>query len=65
VFFVDRGVSTKPAHQLCESCPVREPCAEAGLGEHFGIWGGRSEYERRRLRRTATAPLTMRPVITD
>jgi hypothetical protein len=28
------------ARQLCETCPVRQPCAEAGRNEHHGTWGG-------------------------
>ena len=51
LFFTERGESTKPAKQLCELCPVRSPCLEVGLFQRFGIWGGKSERERRRLRR--------------
>lgn len=32
---------------LCEHCPVREECDEAGYGEDFGLWGGRTPAERR------------------
>ena len=34
-------------------CVVREDCLEYALanGEKFGIWGGLSERERRRIRR--------------
>jgi len=38
---------------VCRGCVVREDCLEYALanGEKFGIWGGLSERERRRLRR--------------
>lgn len=53
LFFPGRGDyrATSPARQICAACPVREPCLEAGMSEHFGTWGGMSERARRRLRR--------------
>lgn len=53
LFFPERGASTKEAKQVCQSCVVREDCLEYALanGEKFGIWGGLSERERRRIRR--------------
>jgi WhiB family redox-sensing transcriptional regulator len=38
---------------VCRGCVVRNECLEYALvnGEKFGIWGGLSERERRRLRR--------------
>ncbi len=38
---------------MCRGCVVREECLEFALanGEKFGIWGGMSERERRRVRR--------------
>ncbi len=34
---------------LCASCPVVDPCREAGARERFGVWGGtRPPNERRR-----------------
>jgi WhiB family redox-sensing transcriptional regulator len=58
VFFPERGESVVAAWAYCDRCPVRAECAAAGLTEHHGIWGGRSEPRRRRLRRAAgiTAP---------
>ena len=45
--------STREAKEVCRGCVVREDCLEYALanGEKFGIWGGMSERERRRLRR--------------
>jgi WhiB family transcriptional regulator, redox-sensing transcriptional regulator len=39
--------------RICESCPAREPCLEFALtnGERFGLWGGKSERERRGMRK--------------
>lgn len=53
LFFPERGESTAKAKAVCAACPVREQCLEYALtnGEKFGIWGGLSERERRRLRR--------------
>ena len=53
LFFPERGASTKEAKQVCQGCVVREDCLEYALanGEKFGIWGGLSERERRRIRR--------------
>ncbi|MES8969273.1 WhiB family transcriptional regulator, partial [Cutibacterium acnes] len=41
--------------RICESCEVRQECLEYALAndERFGIWGGLSEMERRRLRKRA------------
>jgi len=53
LFFPERGASTREAKEVCRGCVVREDCLEYALanGEKFGIWGGMSERERRRLRR--------------
>lgn len=53
LFFPERGASTREAKEVCRGCPVRLDCLEYSLvnNEKFGIWGGLSERERRRLRR--------------
>ena len=53
LFFPERGASTREAKEVCRGCVVREQCLEFALqnGEKFGIWGGLSERERRRIRR--------------
>ena len=55
-FFPEKGGSTREAKSICLSCEVREECLEYALAndERFGIWGGLSERERRRLRREAS-----------
>jgi len=54
-FFPEKGGSTREAKRVCVGCPVRMQCLEYALDndERFGIWGGLSERERRRLRRRA------------
>lgn len=57
LFFPERGASTKEAKAVCQGCDVRKDCLEYALanGEKFGIWGGLSERERRRIRRQRLA----------
>jgi WhiB family redox-sensing transcriptional regulator len=54
-FFPEKGGSTREAKKICTGCEVRSECLDYALGndERFGIWGGLSERERRRLRRRA------------
>jgi WhiB family transcriptional regulator, redox-sensing transcriptional regulator len=53
LFFPERGASTREAKAICAACVVRVECLEYAIanGEKFGIWGGMSERERRRVRR--------------
>ena len=52
-FFPEKGGSTREAKLICAGCEVRAECLEYALAfdERFGIWGGLSERERRRLKR--------------
>lgn len=54
-FFPEKGGSTRDAKKICASCEVRAQCLEYALqnDERFGIWGGLSERERRKLRKQA------------
>lgn len=54
-FFPEKGGSTRDAKRICTSCDVRGECLEYALNndERFGIWGGLSERERRKLKRRA------------
>jgi WhiB family redox-sensing transcriptional regulator len=54
-FFPEKGGSTREAKRICVSCEVKQECLEYALmqDERFGIWGGLSERERRRLKRKA------------
>lgn len=55
-FFPEKGGSTRDAKRICTSCEVRGECLEYALAndERFGIWGGLSERERRKLKRRAS-----------
>ncbi|WP_328219586.1 WhiB family transcriptional regulator [Corynebacterium argentoratense] len=52
-FFPEKGGSTREAKRICQACSVRDECLEYALlnDERFGIWGGLSERERRRLKK--------------
>jgi WhiB family redox-sensing transcriptional regulator len=54
-FFPEKGGSTREAKKVCLSCDVRSECLDYALAhdERFGIWGGLSERERRKLKRRA------------
>lgn len=51
-FFPEKGGSTREAKRVCLTCEVRGECLEYALlhDERFGIWGGLSERERRKLK---------------
>lgn len=55
-FFPEKGGSTREAKRICGACEVREECLSYALAndERFGIWGGMSERERRRMKRLAS-----------
>jgi len=52
-FFPEKGGSTREAKRVCKTCTVKQECLEYALthDERYGIWGGLSERERRKLRR--------------
>ncbi len=54
-FFPEKGGSTREAKRICTGCEVRNDCLESALSndERFGIWGGLSERERRKLKKRA------------
>ncbi|RJQ68174.1 WhiB family transcriptional regulator [Pseudonocardiaceae bacterium YIM PH 21723] len=54
-FFPEKGGSTREAKRICTGCEVRAECLEYALAhdERFGIWGGLSERERRKLKKRA------------
>ena len=59
-FFPEKGGSTREAKRVCSGCEVRSECLEYALAndERFGIWGGLSERERRRVRLARRMPLS-------
>lgn len=54
-FFPEKGGSTREAKRICTRCEVKAECLEFALAhdERFGIWGGLSERERRKVKREA------------
>ena len=61
VFFPSDGLGVQAAQRICEGCPVAETCLEYALDNRIdhGVWGGRSERERRRIlrRRRTVVPV--------
>jgi WhiB family redox-sensing transcriptional regulator len=53
IFFPPQGgrAFSAEARAVCDRCPVRAECLDAGLGETFGIWGATSDEDRRDIRR--------------
>jgi WhiB family transcriptional regulator, redox-sensing transcriptional regulator len=57
IFYSSEPDEMREAVRLCRRCPVRGACLDAAVerGEWFGVWGGTTERERRRLIRARTA----------
>jgi WhiB family redox-sensing transcriptional regulator len=53
LFFPGRGGSDEAARAVCAGCAVTVDCLDYAVANRIteGLWGGRSERERRRLRR--------------
>lgn len=48
----DEAVDIIRAKRICSGCPVTDKCLEYALSEpreRFGVWGGTSERDRRRM----------------
>ena len=54
VFYPETEAEAGPAKAICARCPVSDMCLAVALrnGERHGVWGGKTERERARLRRT-------------
>lgn len=52
IFFPGKGEPAREAKTVCAGCEVRAECLEYAVdnGERFGVWGGLSERERRKVR---------------
>lgn len=52
VFFPGKGEPAGAAKLICAGCEVRAGCLAYAVstGQRYGIWGGMSERDRRRLR---------------
>ncbi|MDR2748322.1 MAG: WhiB family transcriptional regulator [Bifidobacteriaceae bacterium] len=51
-FFPEKGGSTKDAKKVCTNCVVKSECLAYAIENdvRFGIWGGKSERERRKIK---------------
>lgn len=51
------GADVASAIAVCTSCPVQQPCLDYAMSipQTYGIWGGTTEEQRRRLRRPSGA----------
>lgn len=54
-FYPDQGSHATDVKKFCSDCPVRKQCLEAALAtppnNDFGIWGGTSAPQRKKIRR--------------
>lgn len=59
-FFPEKGENANLAKAVCALCSVRAECLEYALANNlpFGIWGGLSEMERRKVKRRRSAERT-------
>lgn len=58
MFFPEKGESPKLAKRVCGMCDVRAECLAWALEndeDYWGIWGGLSAQERRKLKRGKAA----------
>ena len=71
VFFITRGQSSKPGKFVCALCDVQPECLDHALGEEdttiaeYGIFGGTTPRERRRLRKGELTKLEIRQRLDD
>ena len=54
-WFSDLAEDTIRAVAVCEVCPVKDRCLSVAIDirEYFGIWGGQTPTQRRRMVRAA------------
>jgi WhiB family redox-sensing transcriptional regulator len=62
-FFPDKGMPARAAQAVCQRCEVRAECLAWALehDQRYGVWGGTTELERRRMRRAARQLLAQLP----
>jgi hypothetical protein len=58
LFYPETGAPNRDAKRVCGGCNVRAECLAYAIAhrERFGVWGGTTERERRRLRRAPATP---------
>ncbi len=57
LFYPDEGGNYIIARRICADCPYRAACLDLALQrrEAYGMWGGKSPNERRRILRLSRA----------
>jgi len=57
IFFPANPAEEAEALSICASCPVRTQCLDYAIRnrETYGIWGGATPEQRRRMRRVRAA----------
>jgi len=63
LFYPECGESNREAKRVCAGCEVRAECLAYALAhrERFGVWGGTTERERRRMHRPVRPVLKRGP----
>ena len=56
-------LDTTAARALCDRCPARNPCADQGRTERYGVWGGTGSGSGRMRQRERSAAI--REVLAD
>jgi WhiB family redox-sensing transcriptional regulator len=58
LFFPGKGESSREAKRVCLGCGVKDECLAFALDndERFGVWGGASERERRKMKPLKPGP---------
>ena len=46
-----RAEAIETAREICMQCPVIDKCLKVGMFEDFGIWGGTTPEQRKKIRR--------------
>lgn len=44
-------MAEQTAREICFKCPVMAKCLKVGMFEEFGIWGGSTAEQRKKIRR--------------
>ena len=55
LFFSTARADVDTCRQLCQLCPLLEPCLTKGMDEDYGTWAGTTPEERRAMRRARRA----------
>lgn len=54
LFYADEKEDPEAVAQalaICSNCPVRTQCLDMHMSERYGVWGGKTEQQRKDMRR--------------